>query len=80
MSKPTVIVYGPQGCGKTRNAQRLLRGLGLRRLIDEGADFNPNLRIPVHGALVLTNREDLPAPASCVRMTFRDAMRRAGSA
>ena len=77
MSKPTVIVYGPMGCGKTRNGQRLLRALGLNRLIDDGLDHEPNRRIPPCGALVLTNREDLSAPAECIRMTFRDAMRRA---
>lgn len=30
----SVIVYGPPGCGKTRNAKKLLKGFGLDRLVD----------------------------------------------
>lgn len=78
--KPTIVVYGPMGCGKTRNAQRLLRALNRSHLIDEGLDFVPGRMVPVHDALVLTNDEARAAPAGCIRMSFQDAMRRAGSA
>lgn len=29
MVKQVIIVYGPQGCGKTRNAEKLREALGL---------------------------------------------------
>lgn len=30
----SVIIYGPQGCGKTRNAQALAQHFGLTNIID----------------------------------------------
>jgi hypothetical protein len=35
----SLIVYGPQGCGKTRNAEALREGYGLDRVIE---DWDPN--------------------------------------
>jgi MoxR-like ATPase len=34
MSKPPIIIYGPAGCGKTRNAERLRRLFGLGQVAD----------------------------------------------
>jgi hypothetical protein len=31
----SVIVYGPQGCGKTRNAERIRKHFGLERIVDD---------------------------------------------
>lgn len=47
----SVIVYGPQGCGKTRNAEALLKGFKLERLVD-GWDGSHHTHI---GVLYLTN-------------------------
>lgn len=55
MSRKTVIVYGPQGCGKTRNSEKMRRAFGLDTVIDDwqpGSNGQP--RIPKTGALVLT--------------------------
>ncbi len=48
----SVIVYGPQACGKTRNAERLRKGFGMDRVID---DWHVGDTVPQRGALVLTN-------------------------
>lgn len=50
--KQSVIVFGPQGCGKTRNAERIARYYGLKTIVD---DFSPGDQAPKFGALILTN-------------------------
>lgn len=47
----TIVVYGPQGCGKTRNANRIREHFGLALIVD-GWDGNSTLR---RGTLALTN-------------------------
>lgn len=48
----SVIVYGPQGCGKTRNASRIASHFGLNRIVDGCWDE----RSPMpKAALILTN-------------------------
>lgn len=36
-TKPSVIVYGPPGCGKTTNKDRLKRHFGLGSVLDFGS-------------------------------------------
>jgi hypothetical protein len=48
----SVIVYGPQGCGKTLNAQRIAKHFGLTRIED---DYDGS-RFRATGTLYLTNR------------------------
>ena len=65
----TVVIHGPHGCGKTRNAQALAAHFGCRRIVD---DWNGQSKIE-EGSLVLTNHDDwkssaLPAAGS-TRMT-----------
>ena len=40
----SIIVYGPQGCGKTRNAAVLLKAFKLTKAVD--ADDTTELRLP----------------------------------
>ena len=47
----TVVIHGPQGCGKTRNAQALAAHFGCSRVVD---DWNGQSKIE-EGSLVLTN-------------------------
>ena len=54
-SKPGVIVYGPQGCGKTRNAQAIAKHLGLTNIIDE---WCPGYELPAD-TLALTDCRDV---------------------
>lgn len=37
----TTILYGPQGCGKTRNAESIAAALGLERIRDEWTEGDP---------------------------------------
>jgi len=47
----SVIVYGPQGCGKTLNARRIAKHFGLARIED---DYTGG-RVRATGTLYLTN-------------------------
>ncbi|SDW38248.1 hypothetical protein [Nitrosomonas communis] len=47
----SAIIYGPQGCGKTRNSEKLAKHLGLSNILDE---FIPGLELP-EDTLVLTH-------------------------
>lgn len=49
--KPSVFVYGPQGCGKGMNAQAIRVALDLDTVVD---DWHYGERWPTHGALILT--------------------------
>lgn len=54
------LVYGPEGCGKTKNAQAIAAALGLTEIVD---DWQPGDPAPITKALVLTNHlgPDFPA-------------------
>ena len=51
MSLPTIIVFGPHGCGKTRNAEALRAAFGCASIVD---DWEPVSTL-TQGALHLTN-------------------------
>lgn len=71
MSK-SVIVYGPQGCGKTKNASLLRRKFNLQNVID---GWDVNIKIPREGALVLTNtKPDEKKFKDFTVMSFEKAM------
>jgi fructose-1,6-bisphosphatase/inositol monophosphatase family enzyme len=54
MNKP-VIVYGEQGCGKTRNAKAIATHYRKSIIIDEGAGYIPWWNRPIQPeAVVLT--------------------------
>ncbi|GEM_PF-593228 len=46
------LVYGPEGCGKTRDSQAIADALGLTEVVD---DWQPGDPAPITKALVLTN-------------------------
>lgn len=48
----SVVVFGPQGCGKTRNAEALAAHFGLRFVVD---DWDPKHHCLVRGALHLSH-------------------------
>lgn len=73
----TVVIHGPQGCGKTRNAQALAAHFGCTQIID---GWDGRVRVPA-GSLVLTNRADWKAsalPTSRRVVPFARAMAEAG--
>ena len=75
---PSLVIHGPQGCGKTVNGQRLARHFGLARIMDD--EWQWHFPIPP-GTLVLTNEPPPARVAKTVRvMSFAEAMRAAGFA
>jgi uridine kinase len=75
----SIVIHGPQGCGKSVNAQRLRRKFGLLVVIE--LDDHPEQRrhIAPEGALVLTNDEATARALPGLRvMGFKEAMREAG--
>ncbi len=79
MSGPSVVVYGPQACGKTRNSERLRAAFGMSQVLDCGMFIGP-VKVPPRGALVLTNDRNIPAPPGVQRVAFSAAMRKVGAA
>lgn len=71
--KTSVIVFGPQACGKTRNAEKLKQHFGLDRVI-EHEDYPPNQLLPTTGALILTNRTPPPELPDFIVVEFDAAM------
>jgi len=53
-SNTCTIVVGPQGCGKTRNAERIARAYGCAKIVDDGRPI-PRLEDIAPGNLILTN-------------------------
>lgn len=50
----SIIVHGPQACGKTRNAQALMRKYGLKKVIElDNLTPTPSV-LPANNALVLS--------------------------
>lgn len=65
------LVHGPQGCGKTRNAQAIAKALGLIEIVD---DWHPGMPVPKTKALVLTNETGPFEPFSRRVLSFDQAM------
>jgi len=69
----SVLVYGPQGCGKTRNSKAIAKALGLTTIIDSFEMGNQPW--PRNGALLLTSCIP-PERFPCRAMSFEQAMNR----
>lgn len=63
MTKRTVIVYGPQGCGKTLHANEIAKHFGLDKVVDGWMACQPIER----GALMLTCDYDSAPPEADIR-------------
>jgi MoxR-like ATPase len=67
----TLVVYGPQGCGKTQNAVALAKHFGLNMIYDKHYFGDP---LPLMNVLALSN-DTPPAELNGVRcMSFDEAM------
>lgn len=74
--KRSVVVYGPQACGKTRNAEAMRQAFGLDVIVDDWTWRDP---LPDFGALILTSDESVFHTIQRVRVvTFDAAMCEAG--
>ena len=65
-----IIVQGPQGCGKTRNAGRFAAYFGCDRIVD---DWDGEAPLPER-ALALTHREEIPDRPGSRVLDFASAM------
>lgn len=74
MAGRSVIVHGPQGCGKSRHAQALCRHFDMDQIV-ELEDHPPGEEVPAFGALILTNKDPATIEAPSYRMiAFADAL------
>jgi hypothetical protein len=75
----SIIVHGPQGCGKTRNAVTIARHFGLARILD---DQDPSALPPgVSTDTLLLTSVDLTGTAylaGCRVLPYEPAAREAG--
>ncbi len=69
----SVVIYGPQRCGKTSNAQELRTHFGLREVLD---DWDGHTAYPLEDTLVLTNNPDAVAHHSSRGLHSRWARRK----
>ncbi|QWY14266.1 shikimate kinase 1 [Xanthomonas phage M29] len=75
MSRVSLVVYGPQGCGKSINADKIRAAFGLDNIVD---DWHGKTAIPFNGTLVLTcDRVAFNSVHGILRMEFNEAMRQA---
>lgn len=70
----SLIVHGPQGCGKTRHAQALAAHFGCSQIVDgwNGTDSLPP------SALALTSAEHMAMPPRAMVLAFKVAAAFAG--
>lgn len=68
----SVVIYGPQRCGKTANAQELREYFGMRNVLD---DWDGHTVYPLDDTLVLTNNADAVAHQSSRVLHLGSAMR-----
>lgn len=71
MSQRSYLVYGPAGCGKTRNAAAIAAALGLRKVLD---NWEPGTPVPPTDTLVLTNHDGPLNPFGRRVMSYSDAI------
>lgn len=72
----TVCLYGQAGCGKSTNAQRIAKALGLVKVVEmeELAMRTPRLqKIPRYGFLLVC--QEKPKSASFKTMHYDEAMK-----
>lgn len=73
----SLVIYGPQGCGKTQHAVALAKHFGLN-IIYDGWHFGE--RIPLMNVMALTNAEPQPEYAGLRVLSFDEAMRQVRAA
>ena len=53
---PSIVIYGPPGCGMRTNAEALRRHFGLDYVLDQAEQFH-GIEAPPRGALVLASEQ-----------------------
>ncbi|OLU24325.1 hypothetical protein BVH06_21960 [Pseudomonas sp. PA27(2017)] len=65
------MVQGPQACGKTYNAARIAKALGLSKIVD---NWQPGDALDKQHTLYLTNHEFDESPGHRMLMSYETAM------
>ncbi len=68
----SVIVFGPPGCGKTKNAEILKQAYGLKTVQDE---WTPGTEFPKEDCLVLTSFIPLAGRSPYKIVEFKEAIK-----
>lgn len=72
----SIIIYGPQGCGKSMNAESLAKFFERPIIIDEWVSGEA---LPKHNAIILTTQpQKICRGRGCLTMSFDKAMDLAG--
>lgn len=71
MSNKSVLVYGPQGCGKSTHADEIAKALSLNKIHD---DWEPGNPFDMLDTLILTNDCQNHSPFTRRLMSFDQAM------
>lgn len=71
MTTKSVLVYGPQGCGKTTKATVIAKALGLSKIHD---NWEPGTPVDLLNTLVLTSNCKSHLPFQRRIMSFDQAM------
>lgn len=82
----SIIIHGPQGCGKSRHAEQLRRHFGMRLALEGDEAFNGRLykllaapksaaRIKAMYAVILTHERPPEGLTSLRIVSFADAMK-----
>ena len=72
----SIVLYGPAGCGKSTNAERISRALNLPRIVefdDIRNDYKKQRSLPEFGVLLITNVPD-EVKADFRRLSYDHAM------
>lgn len=72
MSQQSVIVFGARRCGKSVNAERIKKALGLQHMVDDFW-FAAGRKVVLSNTLYLTS-EDVPERYQHLVLTFDAAM------
>lgn len=74
----SIVVYGPPGCGKTTNAQRLKKALGMKSVQEGVQYFASRKSVPMSDTLILVcDPSELPNSAKALKtIPYAQAMAR----
>ena len=74
MAKPSILIYGPTGCGKTTNARALADFYGLPYVRDE---VMAHTELPMEDTLLLAERVPAHKPEWMITIPFTVAIKEA---
>lgn len=75
MRTRSIVIFGPQGCGKASQAARLQQHFGLNKVYDADCEgLTSAHQLPRHDTLILANTQPQRCPVPC--MSFEKAVRK----